>query len=439
MSNSDIPVNNFHRVLRNEPEGFFTQLLPTRTQLDTFKECKDLIQEALEVTLKEVYDIKPKFRLQGSWAYGTCNVPNRIGQEMDFDYGCYLPEHCFPDDQKSEAEKLINHVKQCLFQLCFDQNWELDDKNPSCLRIRGFMVDAHFDIPLYAVPNDMFNDLKDVPISSRKNSDVVESNESFDSLSNRKYEGSLNFSKDTQPQDLSTFFGESNFTRSSGIINLSESLESNQFDSARKNESTQSSIKDISLIRNDGEWKVSNCERVREWFLKECSKLPGEGQQLRSIVRYIKAWRDYNFNPEHRKAPTSLALMILTVDTYKYTQQRDDKALIQVVLMLPDRFLKDITCKDIKDHETEVFNDYKDDTYEYRTEDSRLAKQFYESLEYCSTKVTAARQCLTLLKTSLGDKITNNEDLVSISVIEPSSKPVQVAASAAIILPQIGG
>lgn len=439
MSNSDIPVNNFHRVLRNEPEGFFTQLLPTRTQLDTFKECKDLIQEALEVTLKEVYDIKPKFRLQGSWAYGTCNVPNRIGQEMDFDYGCYLPEHCFPDDQKSEAEKLINHVKQCLFQLCFDQNWELDDKNPSCLRIRGFMVDAHFDIPLYAVPNDMFNDLKDVPISSRKNSDVVESNESFDSLSNRKYEGSLNFSKDTQPQDLSTFFGESNFTRSSGIINLSESLESNQFDSARKNESTQSSIKDISLIRNDGEWKVSNCERVREWFLKECSKLPGEGQQLRSIVRYIKAWRDYNFNPEHRKAPTSLALMILTVDTYKYTQQRDDKALIQVVSMLPDRFLKDITCKDIKDHETEVFNDYKDDTYEYRTEDSRLAKQFYESLEYCSTKVTAARQCLTLLKTSLGDKITNNEDLVSISVIEPSSKPVQVAASAAIILPQIGG
>ena len=439
MNNIDIPVNNFHRVLRNEPEGFFTQLLPTRTQLDTFKECKDLIQEALEVTLKEVYDIKPKFRLQGSWAYGTCNVPNRIGQEMDFDYGCYLPEHCFPDDQKSEAEKLINHVKQCLFQLCFDQNWELDDKNPSCLRIRGFMVDAHFDIPLYAVPNDMFNDLKDVPISSRKNSDVVESNESFDSLSNRKYEGSLNFSKDTQPQDLSTFFGESNFTRSSGIINLSESLESNQFDSARKNESTQSSIKDISLIRNDGEWKVSNCERVREWFLKECSKLPGEGQQLRSIVRYIKAWRDYNFNPEHRKAPTSLALMILTVDTYKYTQQRDDKALIQVVLMLPDRFLKDITCKDIKDHETEVFNDYKDDTYEYRTEDSRLAKQFYESLEYCSTKVTAARQCLTLLKTSLGDKITNNEDLVSISVIEPSSKPVQVAASAAIILPQIGG
>ncbi|WP_420229814.1 hypothetical protein ACOBWA_15080 [Psychrobacter sp. ER1] len=81
--------------------------------------------------------------------------------------------------------------------------------------------------------------------------------------------------------------------------------------------------------------------------MKECSELPGEGQQLRSIVRYIKAWRDYNFNPEHRKAPTSLALMILTVDTYKYTQQRDDKALIQVVSMLPDRFLQDVTCKDM--------------------------------------------------------------------------------------------
>ncbi|MFP3354455.1 hypothetical protein R0K04_24185, partial [Pseudoalteromonas sp. SIMBA_153] len=90
----------------------------------------------------------------------------------------------------------------------------------------------------------------------------------------------LNFSEDTQPQDLSDFFGESNFTRSSGIINLSESFESNQFDSTQKNESTQSYIKDISLIRNDGKWKVSNCERVRELVLKECSELPGEGQQL---------------------------------------------------------------------------------------------------------------------------------------------------------------
>lgn len=437
--NNEIPTNNFHRVLRNEPEGFFTQLLPTRDQLDIFKNCKDLVQEALEIKLKEEYGTKPKFRLQGSWAYGTCNVPNREGQEIDFDYGCYLPEKCFSGDQESDAEVLIGHVKQSLSQLCYVENWQLDDTNPSCLRIRGFMADAHFDIPLYAVPDDMFNDLKDVPISSRKNSDVVESNESFDGLSNRGYEGSLNFSEDTQPQDLSTFFGESSFNRSSDTINLSESLESNQFDGIQKNESTQPSIKDISLIRNDGKWKVSNCERVREWFLKECSKLPGEGQQLRSIVRYIKAWRDYDFNPKHRKAPTSLALMILTVDTYEYTQQRDDKALTQVASMLPNRFLQDVTCKDIKDHETEIFNDYGDNTYKYRADDSRLAKQFYESLEYCSTKATVAKQCLTLLTTSLGDKITDNEDLVSISVKETNPKPVQVAAAAAILPSQIGG
>lgn len=445
MNNSDIPVNNFHRVLRNEPEGFFTQLLPTRTQLDTFKECKDLIQEALEVTLKEVYDIKPKFRLQGSWAYGTCNVPNRIGQEMDFDYGCYLPEHCFPDDQKSEAEKLINYVKQCLSQLCFDQNWELDDKNPNCLRIRGFMVDAHFDIPLYAVPNDMFSDLKDVPISSRKNSDVVESNESFDSLPNRKYEGSLNFSEDTKPQDLSTFFGESSFNRSPDTINLSESFESNQFDSTQKNESTQPSIKDISLIKNDGEWKVSNCERVREWFLGVCKEQAGEGQQLRSIVRYIKAWRDYNFDPNERKQPISLALMILTVDSYEHCQQRDDKALAKVVSELPNRFLEDITCPNIKDHEEEVFNDYKSDKNKYRQQDSKLAQDFSDTLNYCLTEATAAEKCLYALEICLGDKIPSNEDLVSIhneisqGAADAKNKPVQVAMAAAIIPSQTGG
>ena len=146
--NNEITTNNFHRVLRNEPEGFFTQLLPTKDQLSIFKNCKDRVQEVLEIKLEEKYGTKPKFRLQGSWAYGTCNVPNREGQEIDFDYGCYLPEKCFSGDQENDAEVLIGHVKQCLSQLCFDQNWKLDDKNPSCLRIRGFMVDAHFDIPL---------------------------------------------------------------------------------------------------------------------------------------------------------------------------------------------------------------------------------------------------------------------------------------------------
>ncbi|MGP5296750.1 CBASS cGAMP synthase [Psychrobacter faecalis] len=445
MNNSDIPVNNFHRVLRNEPEGFFTQLLPTRTQLDTFKECKDLIQEALEVILKEVYDVKPKFRLQGSWAYGTCNVPNRIGQEMDFDYGCYLPERCFPDEQKNEAEKLINHVKQCLSQLCFDQNWELDDKNPSCLRIRGFMVDAHFDIPLYAVPNDMFNDLKDVPISSRKNSDVVEANESYDDLSSRNYRNALNFSEDTQPQALSEFFGESSFNRSSGITTFGESVESRQFDGVQKNESAQPPIKDISLIRNDGEWKQSNCERVREWFLGVCKGQAGEGQQLRSIIRYIKAWRDYNFDPNERKQPISLALMILTVDSYEHCQQRDDKALAKVVSELPNRFLKDITCPNIKDHEEEVFNDYNGDKNKYRRQDSELAQEFSDTLNYCLTEATEARKCLYALKVCLGDKIPSNEDLVSIhneisqGAINAKNKPVQVATAPAIIPSQTGG
>lgn len=442
-------INNFHRVLRDPTDGFFYKLLPTQAQLDTFKVCKDLVQEALENKLQQEYGTMPKFRLQGSWAYGTCNMPNRGGQEIDFDYGCYLPEKCFSEDQEKEADRLIGHVKDALSDLCFREKWQLDDSNPSCLRIRGFMDCAHFDVPLYAAPDDMFDDLQSVPIASRKNKDVLsESNESYDSMNG----SNMSFIGDTRPQDISKFFGESSFSGSVNSTNrFSVSLESAtnvkdmQLDSIHEKEYTQPKspvIKDVSLIRNDGKWKVSNCERVREWFLAECNKHYNQGQQLRSIVRYIKAWRDYNFGSEGRKAPTSLALMILTVATYEHQQKRDDLVLLGVASQLPSQFLEDIMCADIKNHEDEVFNNYGEDSDQNRAEDSKLAQELFESLNSCATQVTEEGDCLGLLQASFGEKITENIELVTIHVpkpkVEPKHQP-QKAASAAIIPSQIGG
>ncbi|WP_420229813.1 cyclic GMP-AMP synthase DncV-like nucleotidyltransferase [Psychrobacter sp. ER1] len=125
----------------------FTQLLPTKDQLDIFKNCKDLVQGALALSLKKnmVLNQSLDYKVHGLMVLVMYQIAE--GQEIDFDYGCYLPENCFSGDQENDAEVLIGHVKQCLSQLCFNQNWQLDDTNPSCLRIRGFMADAHFDIP----------------------------------------------------------------------------------------------------------------------------------------------------------------------------------------------------------------------------------------------------------------------------------------------------
>ena len=137
--------------------------------------------------------------------------------------------------------------------------------------------------------------------------------------------------------------------------------------------------------------------------------------------------------------------MILTVDSYEHCQQRDDKALAKVVSELPNRFLKDITCPNIKDHEEEVFNDYNGDKNKYRRQDSELAQEFSDTLNYCLTEATEARKCLYALKVCLGDKIPSNEDLVSIhneisqGAINAKNKPVQVATAPAIIPSQTGG
>ncbi|BBI67832.1 hypothetical protein PKHYL_20230 [Psychrobacter sp. KH172YL61] len=91
----NLKTNNLHSVFKNDTDGFFKKLLPKGEQFQVFKDCKDQIKAVIEIQVEKVYGVRPKFRLQGSWAYGVCNAPALPEQEMDFDYGCYLPESCF--------------------------------------------------------------------------------------------------------------------------------------------------------------------------------------------------------------------------------------------------------------------------------------------------------------------------------------------------------
>lgn len=64
----------------------------------------------------------PKFRVQGSWACGTCNAPAKLGREMDVDYGVYLSVRAFDGfevDTKSEQTKAyFAAVESMLEELC---------------------------------------------------------------------------------------------------------------------------------------------------------------------------------------------------------------------------------------------------------------------------------------------------------------------------------
>lgn len=155
-------LQNCHHLFSNNDLGYWYQTRPTKVQVEQLLSCQEKIRDCLTEALHRAYGIKPKFRVQGSWAYGTCNQPAQAGQEMDLDYGAYLPSSVFSAEKSpEEATAYFQVAKYALSTLCDYEGWELNEDKPMCLRLHKVMKDAHIDVPLYAVPNDMFEELKE--------------------------------------------------------------------------------------------------------------------------------------------------------------------------------------------------------------------------------------------------------------------------------------
>lgn len=68
-------------------------------------------------------------------------------------------------------------------------------------------------------------------------------------------------------------------------------------------------------------WNESNPKALTEWFKNE---VQAKGEQLRTVVRYLKAWADYKENKI--KMPSGLFLSVLAGDHYE-SYERDDSSL----------------------------------------------------------------------------------------------------------------
>ncbi len=73
---------------------------------------------------------------------------------------------------------------------------------------------------------------------------------------------------------------------------------------------------------------MSDPRPVKDWFVDQV-----EGQeQLRRVVRYLKAFRDWQWKA---KGPSSILLMAAAVPLYVKMDRRDDMALLEVLKSLP--------------------------------------------------------------------------------------------------------
>jgi hypothetical protein len=217
---------------------------------------------------------QPRFFTQGSWAYKTLNAPATCPpQQADLDDGCYLPLSFVQEVQRPRvaAGVFFSVAENALKPLVAQNKWKLDTSKATCIRI-VISSSAHIDIPLYAIPDDEFEKL----------------------LSRR--------------------------------LVLDKSISSSQTDQWSALPSDK-----VLLAHREKDWMPSDPRQLKDWFLAEVA---AKGEQFRRVVRYLKAFRDWQWDSS---GPSSVLLMAAAAPLFKKYDGRDDRAFQHVVNHLPAR------------------------------------------------------------------------------------------------------
>ncbi|EDU9613118.1 hypothetical protein ZA97_004666, partial [Salmonella enterica subsp. houtenae] len=203
------------------------------------KDVRDCLRTGIPRVLNELgytEDIpQPRFFTQGSWAYKTLNSPAQQPQQADVDDGCYLPLSFVSQTKRpsTAATVFFNAAEEALKPLIDTKQWTLVTDKPTCIRI-VIATYAHIDIPLYAIPDEEFATLR-----------VAMERYGYDSLTK--------------------------------AINIAE-----------RDVWTALPADKVLLAHREHNWMASDPRPVKEWFLGE---VEAKGEQLRRVVRYLKAFR----------------------------------------------------------------------------------------------------------------------------------------------------
>ncbi len=269
-------------------------------------EASSLLSQMDEDTLKELSILKPRFWTQGSFKYKTLNRPFHPGQEMDIDDGTYLPMTFFESEPKIGHQFLTLLVDASLMSLVEENiGWEFDSKR-TCARIKIPQERTHIDVPMYAIPKEQF----------------LKKEAAIKAFNSRAICGSI-------------------AAESYGFVQDSaDDLEYEKLDS-----------ENVNLALRDGQpgsrkWMNSDPKIVEDWFEVECSRI---GKHLRKVCRYMKAWRDAQWQVG---GPSSISLMAATVEVLQQhsVDAQDMGETMKVVAdNLYQEFLKGVESPDDTD------------------------------------------------------------------------------------------
>lgn len=231
--------------------------------------------------------LAPKFRMQGSFAYFTANEPEqKPPQEVDLDDGVFLPVS-FRTLQGGRHPSVVSRgyflaVERCVADLCRRSGWTLITDKPSCVRVQISRT-AHIDLALYAIADEQFRQLEEAATKALS-------------------------AQQRQAEQDNPELGEALYR------NLSAD--------------------GIMLAHRDEGWKPSDPRKLEDWVKAAVDR---HGAQLRRVWRYLKGWRDFQWE-ECRLASVALMAAAVTVfdrERGRIADNRDDLALRTVGDALP--------------------------------------------------------------------------------------------------------
>ena len=262
----DILLRNLRKKVRQELVSAFDDLKSV------------IVKSNWEVLSKfeqsEVIKLKPKFRTQGSFAYGTLVMPHWRSQEIDIDDGVYFPMTMVKSNPVMMHNVIFTVLDDVLKSIADKHDWTVI-KKPTCSRLVT-KSGAHIDVPAYAMPDQRFAQLKNA----------------MESLTS-------SLSKDDRDFDRE----------------LIDSLEANE----------------VNLVHREKGYIKSDPALIREW-VNDCKR--DYKQPFFNLCMIVKGWRDFQWE---KGGPSSIALMVAVYHVFCSEEIPDnlDEALLKVSKRLP--------------------------------------------------------------------------------------------------------
>ena len=296
---------------------------------------------------------RPRFFTQGSWSYKTLNAPAKEPQQADLDDGAYLPMTFVQQTKRpsTASEIFFAAAEEALHPLVAKNKWVMDSGKDTCIRIE-ISKKAHIDIPLYAIPDDEFMLLKA-------------------SMEHRGYDAT--------------------------------------YDSAIKVEQdvwTALPPDSVLLAHRKENWKKSDPRPLRDWFVGE---VEAKGTQLRRVVRYLKAFRDWRW-PEG--GPSSILLMAAAAPMFDAQHGRDDLALLNVVSDMAAVLRAGV------DNPTDINESLTERLGSEKVEEAALAFEAFEKYLRGALDCSSPEQACTWMIEKFGSRFPNEPSWVKISSVK---------------------